>query len=96
MQFSAFVLDEVDTSYDGRSGHVAQRSLILSDRSVPPALQYFEYPLKGDEAVHSGKLNGKTFDVVVLEIVNVFGGRPRIARGKLLINGEALPAGKAK
>lgn len=87
MKFPAVVHAEVDSSFDGKRGHKEQRSLILADMTEgAECLQFFEYPLQGDETKLSGTLLHQRIECIALEFRNVFGGRPQISRGQILVS----------
>jgi hypothetical protein len=46
--------------------------------------QFLEYSLtEEDIKAHGDKLTGKTLTIAVLELGNMFGGKPRIAKGRI-------------
>lgn len=85
MQIKAYVHAEIDSSYDGKKGHVEQRALVVADHSDGERLlQMLEVPTSHESfAGTSGKLNGKVITITVGEIGNIFGGRVRLNRCKL-------------
>lgn len=41
-------------------------------------LQFLDYGLRQDEKIHKGKLMGKTIEIQVEQVRDVFGGRPQL------------------